>query len=322
MASSSLDDTRAISVGDLQKIGARFLALGPSAVVPDLRPLADLTPGEVEHLRLLPYETRPFCDRVLAAHLDQTTDQSSRRITSIRRQVKWLHRRLPRPALTRVFHPLCGPGLFAAALRDSGTEDYLGIDISPAAIDYANVVLRLPARFVFREADALDAEAQPPPGSFRLALLSYEALNAFPPGRALALLRLARRALDTDGVLAAEVRVAPPHLGTFPPRSAEHRPHGSIFSDQPHLLLTEWAALGSRTEVMGHRFVVVSEAGSTAVHHSLVWRYSRPRLFELVAAAGFVAPVLARPLALPTDHPDVAADRFLLARVGPKARPL
>lgn len=280
-----------------------------------LRSFDQTSLSEAAKLPPLPYSDLAFSQRVLGAHLDQTTDQASRRIAVIRQQVEWLRRRLPARVLRGVFHPLCGPGLFAAALLDAGTQTYVGIDIAPSAIEYARAHRKWPPTFDFRHADAFDRRAQPTPGSATLALLTYETLNAFEPPRAARLLRLLRGALAADGLLVAEVRVAAPRPGTIAPRSVELCPEGSLFESAPHLLLTEWAMLGADAEVMGHRFIVLREDGETAVHYSLVWRYDRARLSELATLAGFGPPVVVRSPTIESDHADVADDRFAIWRV-------
>jgi hypothetical protein len=290
----------------------RFLAGGGPAVDPALPALDALGHDELACLAPLPYPAAGFGDRAVALQLSQATDQGSRRRPLVAAQVAWLAPRVP---LTSVLHPLCGPGVVAAALRDAGTVEYLGVDVNSAAVDRALAGGPWPERFRFVHGDALDA---PPAwargGGYGLGLLTYESVNAFPPTTAIRLVAAMADGLHPDAPLVAEVRLEQPSPGTA--RSWERRPGGSLFSAAPHLLLTERV----QTEAaVVDRFVVVPTAARSRIEafHSIVWLYPRWRLEEVLRAAGWRLAQLTPSQPFDTDNTDAASSAFAFAEREP-----
>ena len=106
----------------------------------------------------LPWGDPEFSRRMLKEHLDSSHDLASRRPLVMNAQVGWVISSLFEPrGVKNVLDLTCGPGLWSNALARRG---YIvrGIDISPAAIDYARKVARdekLTATFF--QADVRDA---------------------------------------------------------------------------------------------------------------------------------------------------------------------
>jgi hypothetical protein len=296
----------------LRRQAEEFLRHGVAAVSPGLRPLAGLDLTAATRLAPLPYDDAGFSARVLRLQLDQSTDQSSRRLSVIARHVDWVAGRLPVGSLRRIFHPLCGPGLFALALRAQGVERYLGVDVGPAVIAFARRVAGQPPAFAFEEGDA--ERYRPGGGSFSTCLLTYEALNAFPPRRARSLLALVAATMQPGGWLAMDVRRAG-DAGPVSCGRCSYHAGGSVFAAGPHLLLDEPAVLGGGA-VSGHRFLVVrtGPAVPVTVFHSLVWRYPAATLERLLDRAGFDLEAIEQPFVLDSDVPEAAAPLFVLAR--------
>ncbi|HET9773298.1 MAG TPA: class I SAM-dependent methyltransferase [Acidimicrobiia bacterium] len=297
----------------LREVTEQFLGRGGPAVVAGLRALAAIDATAAAALPPLPYHDPRFSSRVLFQQLDQSTDQSSRRMSIIARQVAWLVDRLPTGSLRRVFHPLCGPGLFALALRARGAESYVGVDIGPAVVTFARKAFAADPAVVFRRSDALSHSPAGEP--FSAALLTYEALNAFPPGPALALLMSIAAVLRPGGWLAVDVRMgesAPPADG----RDWSYHRGGSVFAAGPHLLLDEWGPLGPPGIVAGHRFIVMEprRAAPVAVLHSLVWSYPPAELEALLGGAGFELVTVEQPFVFDSDVAEAAAPVIALAR--------
>jgi SAM-dependent methyltransferase len=74
--------------------------------------------------------------QMLAFHLNENVDRSSRRMVFIERSVQWLVSRLGVAKGTRVVDFGCGPGLYACRLAKQGA-DVTGIDFSARSIEYA-----------------------------------------------------------------------------------------------------------------------------------------------------------------------------------------
>ncbi|MGH8974900.1 MAG: class I SAM-dependent methyltransferase [Acidimicrobiia bacterium] len=291
-----------------------FLRSGVASVVPRLRPLAELDLAAAARLTPLPYHDAGFSARVLRQQLDQSTDQSSRRLPVIARQVNWLARQLPAGSLERVFHPLCGPGLVALALRAHGVESYVGVDIGPAIIAFARRVTGGTAAFTFEAGDV--ERYHPGPQQYSACLLTYEGLNAFPPLRARALLASMAGALRPGGWLAMDVRGEGNAIAPGPGRRCSWHAGGSVFAAGPHLLLDESARLGWPGTVSGHRFLILREEPGVpaTVFHSLVWHYPAATLGRLLDSAGFDLVAAHQPFVFDSDVPEAAAPVIVLAR--------
>jgi len=78
-------------------------------------------------------------ERMLAFHLDENIDVSSRRLSFIDRSVEWMTAHFSISADTRIVDFGCGPGLYAErlALRHASVT---GIDFSTRSIEYAQEV--------------------------------------------------------------------------------------------------------------------------------------------------------------------------------------
>jgi SAM-dependent methyltransferase len=190
---------------------------------------------------------------MLDEHLSQEHDLASRRVDRIDAHVAWLNGLADRPG--RVLDLACGPGLYAARLAALGHR-CVGIDFSPAAIEYA----RSEARRVDLDCEYRLADVTEPLGEsgVDLALVLYGELDTMPPEQAATVLERVVDALVSGGraVLEVHTRDAVRHLGEAAPVwSALAR---SLFSDRPHLLLEEAAWDGSSHAAV-RRFWVVDD---------------------------------------------------------------
>ncbi|GGC98846.1 SAM-dependent methyltransferase [Enterococcus wangshanyuanii] len=74
--------------------------------------------------------------QLLKAHLDQTNDGASRKLSVINRSVDWLNEVVPVAEFKRVIDLSCGPGLYPERLAKK-KYDVTAIDFSKNSIDYA-----------------------------------------------------------------------------------------------------------------------------------------------------------------------------------------
>ena len=84
----------------------------------------------------IPWDDPQFSARMLNEHLSQTHDAASRRADIIDQQVAWIHHHILGDNPARILDLGCGPGLYASRLAERGHR-CVGIDFSPASIDYA-----------------------------------------------------------------------------------------------------------------------------------------------------------------------------------------
>jgi SAM-dependent methyltransferase len=234
-------------------------------------------PGEA------PLWTDPHVSRrMLAAHLDPSTDAASRRPETIAREVDWLVRTLELRPGAPVLDLGCGPGLYCAALAARGFV-LTGIDISGSSLAYARQAAAeagLGVTYVhgdYRELDEHD--------TYDAALLVYHDFGVLSdPDRAALLLRI-NEALRAGGRFAFDVVSA---AADRPERSEWSASIGDGFwRSGPHLVLERQVdypelALSCREHA------VVEETGTATVYRIWEQRFSRERLERELAAAGFV----------------------------------
>lgn len=77
--------------------------------------------------------------RMLALHLDENIDVSSRRLGFINRSVEWITEHFRIGADTRIIDFGCGPGLYAERLAEQNAA-VTGVDFSKRSIEYAEAV--------------------------------------------------------------------------------------------------------------------------------------------------------------------------------------
>jgi cyclopropane fatty-acyl-phospholipid synthase-like methyltransferase len=140
--------------------------------------------------------------RMLAHHLDEKVDLSSRKTAFIDRSVAWLVEHLGIAAGTRVIDFGCGPGLYASRLAKHGA-DVTGIDFSPRSIDYARDQARalgLPIEYVNR--NYLEFI---PDRVYDVVLMIYCDFCALSPAQRKTLLAIFRTALKPGGRVVMDV---------------------------------------------------------------------------------------------------------------------
>lgn len=153
----------------------------------------------------LPWDDPAFSERMLREHLDDSHGAASRTDTERARQLAWIKSKVDLPPGSLVLDLTCGPGLYAVALAEDGCT-VLGVDFAPASIAYARelaTAANVADRCTFVEADVRWFE--PEAGRYDAVLLLYGQLAVFPRGEAVALLRMAARALQPGGRLIVEL---------------------------------------------------------------------------------------------------------------------
>jgi SAM-dependent methyltransferase len=236
----------------------------------------------------IPWDEPAFSARMLAEHLSQEHDAASRRLETIDKQVEWVHNELLSGKATKVLDLCCGPGLYANRLARLGHE-CVGVDYSPAAIDYAEAEARkegLAAAYLRRDVRAGDYG-----DGFGLALGGILFLEAHP-----------RAAIKNIGT------------GTSTWRTEE----AGLFSDRPYVRLTEnfWDEAGGTATT---RYYVIDAATGDVSRHARTFQgYTEEEFRVLFRDAGF-GDVSARP-----DFPGPPVELMgeLVAFAARKAGPL
>lgn len=152
-----------------------------------------------------PWGDPVFGRRTLAEHLDDDHGAASRSSAERALQLDWLWRKLELQPGQRVLDVTCGPGLYAVELARRGCT-VTGIDINPAAIEYAiNLAEQagVAERCTFIRQDV--REMADYAVQFDAALFLYEQLAVYPTAEAQLLLDKVASALKPGGRLAVEL---------------------------------------------------------------------------------------------------------------------
>jgi len=234
----------------------------------------------------IPWNDPGFSQRMLAEHLSQAHDMASRRFAVIDRQVAWIHGALLGSRPARILDLGCGPGLYTSRLARLGHE-CIGIDFSPASIAYAREQARtegLDCSYV--QQDIRTAEYGT---GYGLVMLLFGEFNVFRPAEAQAIVRKAYQALDEGGLLLLEVHTFATvrDLGEQP-RSWYSAPSG-LFSERPHLVLTESFWDAQRAVATERYFVLDAATGDVARHAASVQAYTDEQYRSLLADTGLAA---------------------------------
>ena len=232
----------------------------------------------------IPWNDPDFSRRMLAEHLSQAHDMASRRFAVIDRHVAWIHDALLRARPARILDLGCGPGLYTSRLAWLG-HDCAGIDFAPASIAYAREQARTEGlSCTYLQHDIRTAEYGT---GYGLVMLLFGELNVFRPAEAQTIVRQAHQALGEGGLLLLEVHTfaAVRDIGQQP-RSWYSAPSG-LFSERPHLVLTESFWDAQRAVATERYFVVDAATGDVTRHAASVQAYSVEQYRSLLAEGGF-----------------------------------
>ena len=234
----------------------------------------------------IPWHEPDFSRRMLREHLSQAHDAASRRTERIDRQVAWIQETFLGAGPARILDLGCGPGLYASRLARRGHR-CVGIDFSPASIEYANrEAERDGLTCDYRKGDLRDGDFG---RDFDLALLLFGEFNAFRPADAAQLLAAAADALVDDGILVLEVH--PEALVETVGNGAPfwHAADSGLFSDAPYLCLKE-SAWSKEERAAAERWIVIDVAtAEVSVFASNLQAYSEQEYRDALGSAGLVA---------------------------------
>jgi len=221
---------------------------------------------------------------MLEQHLAQEHDRASRPYDIIDRHVEWIHGALMKGEPGRVLDLCCGPGLYTTRLAALG-HDCVGVDFSPASIDYADKLTR--ERGVSVEHIHGDVREVDPGDGFDLVMMIFGELNVFSRSDASLLMKKAHSALAPGGVLLLE----PQRLEGIQDRggapSTWYAAGTGLFSETPHLCLDEqfWDEESHTTTT---RFYIVdAETGEVGRHAMTVQAYTEADYGRLLSEGGF-----------------------------------
>lgn len=239
----------------------------------------------------IPWDEPAFSARMLAEHLSQEHDAASRRFDIVDEQVAWIHDVILSGKTVKVLDVCCGPGLYASRLARRG-HDVVGIDYSPASIDYAEAEARregLAATYQRRDVRGGDYG-----DGYGLAFIIFGEFNTFRPEDGRAVLDNMYRALAPGGIILLEVhpREMIKRIGTGPATWRTEK--AGLFSDRPYVRLDEnfW---DEESATATTRYYIIGAATGDVTRHAQTFQgYADEEYRELLRDVGF-DDVAARP---------------------------
>lgn len=238
----------------------------------------------------IPWNDPEFSRRMLSEHLTQDHDLASRRFVIIDQHVAWIHQQLLSGSKSHILDLGCGPGLYTSRLARLG-HTCTGIDFSPASIEYARQQTEQEGLLcAYQQQDIRLADFG---AGYDLVMFIFGELNVFSPGDARLILNKAWQALNPGGKLLLEVHTleAVQRQGEQP--AGWYASPGGLFSDRPHLCLTEsfWDA---QRQVATERYYIINaptdqQSFSPPVirHASSMQAYTQTQYNDLLVECGF-----------------------------------
>ncbi|MCC6444174.1 MAG: class I SAM-dependent methyltransferase [Armatimonadetes bacterium] len=231
----------------------------------------------------IPWHDARFSERMLREHLSQAHDHASRRFEIIDRQVDWIHRKLLQGRASRILDLGCGPGLHTERLASRG-HNCIGIDYSPASVEYARKVAetgRLACAYRLEDIRYADFGS-----GFDLAMLLFGEFNVFRPEVALDIVRRAKDALTSDGLLLLEPHSYDAVARTGGAGSSWHTSESGLFGDRPYLCLEEnlW---NFEAKTATSRYYIVNADGSVESHSHSYQAYTDEEYRQILKSSGF-----------------------------------
>jgi SAM-dependent methyltransferase len=233
----------------------------------------------------IPWSEPAFSERMLAEHLSQDHDLTSRRLETIDQHVEWIHEAVLNRQPARIVDLACGPGLYTARLAGLG-HDCVGIDYSPAAIDYAKTLAE--AEGLACEYHHADIRTADYGRGVALVMLVFGQFNVFRPADARAILAKAFDALAPGGTLLLEPQTFAQVEAGGQAGATWHSHERGLFSDQPHVWLQEnfWDA---STNASTERFLIIDTATAQITRYAQSNQaYTDEQYAALLTEAGFV----------------------------------
>ncbi len=232
----------------------------------------------------IPWSDPEFSRRMLREHLTQEHDAASRRFETIDKHVAWIHQQLLSDKPARILDLGCGPGLYSSRLARLG-HTCVGIDYSPASIDYAvDTARREQLHCTYLHHDMRTADYGT---GYNLVMLIFGELNVFRPADAKTILQQANRALAKAGLLLLEPHTFDAVAALGKAERWWYASSGGLFSDEPHLVLTErfWDE-ASQAATIRH-FIVDATTGNTSRCAQSMQAYTNDQYQTLLQECGF-----------------------------------
>lgn len=255
----------------------------------------------------IPWDEPEFSRRMLELHLAQDHDWASRPFETIDEHVRFIHEALAERKPCRILDLACGPGLYAQRLASLGHE-CVGIDFSPASIEYAKKTNSQPDRCRFELGDLRTSEFGE---DYDIALMIYGEFNAFSPDEIRGIVARACAALRPGGRILIEAHTPEEIARTGRTPKSWYSAESGLFSEEPHVCLIENTWHEAERTAESTFFVIDGATGEVAMYRNTLLQHTLAGYHELMTASGFDEVEV---MSAWSDGPPSAEDQLLLVR--------
>ncbi|RKY59215.1 MAG: hypothetical protein DRP96_07320 [Candidatus Neomarinimicrobiota bacterium] len=247
--------------------------------------LSDFINNFQQHVdaRDIPWSDPDFSRRILKDQLNPDNDIAGRRASAIARFVGFIHHHLLGGKPTRIMDLGCGPGLYSHGLAKFGNR-CIGIDISPAAIEYARKIAdNLALNCTFRKENFQNTDLGK---NFGLVMLTFGDFNSFSRQIARQLLGKIVNTIKTDGMLLLEVLTDEGVINICEREPGWTILQSGMFSDKPYLFLDKYL-YNKKTNTAEADYYVIHPSGQVEHYRQSYTRYSDDDYQQLLLQSGF-----------------------------------
>jgi SAM-dependent methyltransferase len=232
----------------------------------------------------IPWNEPGFSQRMLSVHLSQEHDWASRRATTIRKQVDWIHREVLSGQPARILDLGCGPGLYTSQLAQLGHE-CTGVDFSPSSIEFARESAR--KAHLHCTYDLQDIRTADFGSGYNLAMFIFGEFNVFKPDDARQILQKAHAAIWPGGSLLLEVHTYETVHKMGLQSSSWYSTDSGLFSDRPHLYLQENFWDDGQSVATQRYYIVDAQTGQVTHYAASTQAYTQDEYQHMLKESGF-----------------------------------
>lgn len=230
------------------------------------------------------WEDPYISEHILYAHLDDETDEGSRKYDTVIQSVKWLSAYLNLPENSKLLDLGCGPGLYSENFFGQGF-DVTGIDINPNSIEYAkNQAKECGYPINYKCQNYLDIDFE---NEFDVITLIYGDLCVLSHQDRDVLLTKVKKALKPNGYLICDV------FTKYYFKNQENKQEWYVSGDEgfwsaeEHLLLQSHYKY-KKDKVRLDKYTIIQKDGTMKTHH--IWKhyFNSKRTVAMMEQHGFI----------------------------------
>ncbi|MFA9370254.1 MAG: class I SAM-dependent methyltransferase [Labilibaculum antarcticum] len=222
-------------------------------------------------------------EHLLNAHLDDDSDQGSRKYQDIIQSVLWLSEYLKLPEDSKLLDLGCGPGLYCENFFGQGYA-VTGIDFSQSSIDYAKEQaeeFKYRIKYVCQDYMEMDYKEE-----FDVITLIYGDLCVLSHTDRTLLLQKVKKALKPRGYLIFDVFTKHYFENEEPEQSWYISEEDGFWSEEEHLLLQSHFKY-KKEKVRLDKYTLILKNGEVKTHNLWKHYFSLERTISMMKESGF-----------------------------------